>query len=141
MTLYLHHCSNLANLFFDSIVVSIPPCHGGDRGSIPRQRMELKFCHFFARTELKFCHFFARDIEARYYEGPAQHSTRLLFNVLPGLVHSFFFPHIYLIVAPVVPARKKIFPIFRFPGFCRKIFFSIFFFLEIQEISKISVQQ
>ena len=45
-TIFSYQFSNLANLF-DSIVVSIPPCHGGDRGSIPRQRMESIFLPFF----------------------------------------------------------------------------------------------
>ena len=33
---------NVSSLYviFDSIVVSIPACHAGDRGSIPRQRDE-----------------------------------------------------------------------------------------------------
>ena len=40
----------IQQLFFDSIVASIPPCHGGDRGSIPRQRNFL-FAFFAPRND------------------------------------------------------------------------------------------
>uniref|UniRef100_A0A1B0ATZ6 Uncharacterized protein n=1 Tax=Glossina palpalis gambiensis TaxID=67801 RepID=A0A1B0ATZ6_9MUSC len=33
---FIHNCNNLYNIL-DSIVVSIPACHAGDRGSIPRR--------------------------------------------------------------------------------------------------------
>ena len=44
---------NTRNQFLDSIAVSIPACHAGDRGSTPR-RGELNFtfifCIFFTLT-------------------------------------------------------------------------------------------
>ena len=49
---------NIASLYviFDSIVVSIPACHAGDRGSIPRQRDNFFFfcmiCCMVNRTEV-----------------------------------------------------------------------------------------
>ena len=38
----------LENVIRDSIVASIPACHAGDRGSIPRRGeylLQIKFCH------------------------------------------------------------------------------------------------
>ena len=54
--------STTAVQFFDSIVASIPPCHGGDRGSIPRQRSSSKFKKFFFFSKIPVCIYSDRAI-------------------------------------------------------------------------------
>ena len=41
----MHRLTRL-HVFLDSIVVSIPACHAGDRGSIPRRGVRLVFVLF-----------------------------------------------------------------------------------------------
>ena len=55
MTLFRGY--HLLNKILGSIVVSIPACHAGDRGSIPRRGGCFAYYRFFW-TYLKHLHFF-----------------------------------------------------------------------------------
>ena len=48
----MNMCSEASNTFRDSIVASIPACHAGDRGSIPRHGDNI-LEHLYGKQKIK----------------------------------------------------------------------------------------